>query len=67
LRLFVSQVNEPFEGEFEAANSRLNEGLKTCRSVVDNYKALLSADQGVPAQAADNDDGETPLNSSADG
>ena len=54
----MSQVNDPPEGEFEAANSRLNEGLKTCRSVVSNYKALLSSEQTALSPAA-KDAGET--------
>lgn len=40
----MSQVNDVADGEFEAANSRLNQGLKACRSVVDNYKSLLSSE-----------------------
>ena len=56
----MSQVNGPAEGEFEAANSRLNEGLKTCRSVLSNYKALLQSEQN-PSRSADNDAGETSM------
>ena len=53
----MSEVNEVADGEFEAANSRLNEGLKTCRSVVNNYKALLSSEQGLGSSARESDDG----------
>lgn len=50
----MSQVNDSPEREFEAVNSRLSEGLKTCRSVVSNYKALLSSEQSAtePAEKA---------------
>lgn len=50
----MSQVKDSPEPEFEAVNSQLNEGLKTCRSVVSNYKALLSSEQGAtePAENA---------------
>ena len=30
------------EATFEEVNSRLSEGLKTCRSVVSTYRTLLS-------------------------
>lgn len=55
----MSQVNDFPEREIEAVNSRLNEGLKTCRSVVSNYKALLSPKQHLPAKADNGDDEET--------
>ena len=45
----MPEVNDPENGEFETANSQLNKGLKTCRSVVKNYRALLSPDQGLAA------------------
>lgn len=40
------------EDDFERESSRLNEGLKTCRTVVDNYRAMIA---GEPPHA-DNDD-----------
>jgi len=42
IEAFVSE-NDAADGEFETANSELNKGLKTCRSVVSNYRALLSS------------------------
>jgi hypothetical protein len=39
----------PNETEFEQASSQLNQGLKSCRSVLDNYRAILADDH------ADND------------
>ena len=38
--------NDPREPDFEQANSQLNEGLKSCRAVVNNYRAMLIGDQG---------------------
>jgi hypothetical protein len=35
----------PREAEDEDASARLSDGLKTCRSVLAHYKALLTADQ----------------------
>ena len=43
------------ESDFERESSRLNEGLKSCRSVVDNYRAMITGEQ----QHADNDDSDT--------
>ena len=48
----MSDVNDAASGEFEAANSRLNQGLKSCRSVVDNYKSLLSSEENMLAETA---------------
>lgn len=56
----MSEVNDSKDGEFEAANSRLNQGLKTCRSVVSNYKALLSPEQNLFVRPGEKDAGETP-------
>lgn len=36
--------------------ARLNDGLKTCRSMVSNYKALLEADQKDSGSATDVDE-----------
>ena len=46
--------DDPRENEFERESSRLNEGLKTCRTVMDNYRAMIAGDQ----PRADNDDNE---------
>ena len=32
---------DPREREFEQESSRLNEGLKSCRAVMDNYRAMM--------------------------
>jgi hypothetical protein len=42
------------ENDFERESSRLNEGLKTCRAVMNNYRAMISGEQ----PEADNDDSE---------
>ena len=42
------------ENDFERESSRLNEGLKTCRAVMENYRAMIAGDQ----PQADNDDSE---------
>lgn len=56
----MPEVNDP-DPEFEAANSRLNQGLKSCRSVVNNYKALLSTDQNDLLLPHANDEREIDL------
>jgi hypothetical protein len=37
----VSGSEEPID-ELRANSDRLNEGLKTCRTVVENYRSLLT-------------------------
>jgi hypothetical protein len=44
--------DSPSENDFERESSRLNEGLKTCRSVIDNYRAMIAGEH----PHADNDD-----------
>ena len=36
--------SRPHDADIEQVNNGLSEGLKSCRSVVANYKALLLAD-----------------------
>jgi hypothetical protein len=44
----VSGISDPRDADFEEANSQLAAGLKSCRSVVENYRAMLSAEQDEP-------------------
>lgn len=44
----MSGINDPRDADFEEANSQLAAGLKSCRSVVENYRAMLSAEQDEP-------------------
>lgn len=37
--------NNAPESAFELESSRLNEGLKSCRTVVNNYRAMMLGDQ----------------------
>ncbi|HKH28158.1 MAG TPA: hypothetical protein VKA61_07450 [Sphingomicrobium sp.] len=48
----MSGIKDPRDADFEEANSQLVAGLKSCRSVVENYRAMLA-----PEQAAPNTDG----------
>ena len=45
-------MKDPRDADFEEANSQLVAGLKSCRSVVENYRAMLT-----PEQDARNADG----------
>ena len=38
-----------FEQDFEEESSRLAESLKNCRSVVNDYRAILSGDHALPS------------------
>ena len=39
----------PSDAELDELSAKLNEGLKTCRSMVENYRAMLSGNESVPA------------------
>ena len=41
-------MNNPRDADFEEANSQLVAGLKSCRSVVENYRAMLAPEQDAP-------------------
>ena len=45
----MSDVTSPEKPDFDEANSKLNEGLRSCRTLISSYRALLSRE-------ADNDD-----------
>ena len=47
-------MNDPRDADIEMdeANTRLVAGLKSCRSVVENYRAMLSGDQEDAADGA---------------
>jgi hypothetical protein len=47
----------PPEADFDQINSSLNDGLKTCRAMVANYRSLLASDLPHMKTAA-NDLGE---------
>jgi hypothetical protein len=49
----VSGSELPNEREIEDAHNRLAEGLKSCRSVVANYRAMIANDAGDDAQAVE--------------
>jgi hypothetical protein len=44
----VSVIKDPRDADFEEANSQLAAGLKSCRSVVENYRAMLAPEQDAP-------------------
>jgi hypothetical protein len=40
----MSAPTDPNDENFDSANAQLSDGLKSCRSVVSNYRALLTGD-----------------------
>jgi len=50
--------NDAPESDFERESSRLNEGLKSCRSVMDNYRAMMLGEQANdnPSERAEDSD-----------
>jgi hypothetical protein len=55
----LADANEPRDADFEQASSQLNQGLKSCRAVVDNYRAILGG------ETAANDDDRDAANNDA--
>jgi hypothetical protein len=52
----VQKVTSPTdrgEESFDAASSQLNEGLRTCRSVLSNYRSLIAGDGDLEQTQAD--------------
>lgn len=49
----MSDDELPHEGDFDQLNSSLNQGLKSCHSVIANYRALLSNDNEGADNGAD--------------
>ena len=52
-------MKDPRDADFEEANSQLVAGLKSCRSVVENYRAMLAPEQGEPSTDGGLDDAES--------
>lgn len=57
---------EPGDENFETASSQLDAGLRTCRTVLSNYRSLLAGDTGEGTSERNFSDGgdtaEDPLN-----
>lgn len=60
----MANSNEPRDADFEQASSQLNQGLRTCRAVVESYRAILTGEQ--PANDDDRDDEVSRYGSIAD-
>lgn len=53
----VSGNDDARQREADEAHSKLNEGLKSCRAVVSNYRALLDKKPRRPPKIRDGKDG----------
>ena len=40
----MSPEDNPVESDFDEASAQLSEGLKSCRSVVQNYRMMLNGE-----------------------
>jgi len=45
----MTNEQRPSDAELDELSAKLNDGLKTCRSMVENYRAMLIGEQNVPA------------------
>jgi hypothetical protein len=44
----MSNELRPHDAYVEEVSARLNEGLKTCRTMIDNYRAMLRGERRRP-------------------
>lgn len=49
----MTSSTDPREEDFQAASSQLSAGLRTCRTVLSNYRSLLIADGDSDAGGVD--------------
>jgi hypothetical protein len=61
----VSDDANPRDADIEEVNARLSDGLKACRSMVANYKALLKSDEDI-GDIPDEDIGDAPDDGESD-
>ena len=52
IELIVSGVDGSDDRDIEQTNSKLTDGLKSCRLIMNNYKVLLSPEHGAATDAA---------------
>lgn len=45
----MPKEQRPSDAELDELNTRLNQGLEMCRSVIENYRAMLGAEPHPPA------------------
>jgi hypothetical protein len=49
----VAGGDPPREADIDKTNAELDQGLRTCRSMLNDYRAALTGEQEVRAPAAD--------------
>jgi hypothetical protein len=49
LKKAMPNEQRPSDAELDELSARLNDGLKTCRAMIENYRAMLGGDQSVSA------------------
>lgn len=55
----MTGTDDPRDAELEKTTNKLSAGLKSCRVVVDSYRAMLSGDARLPAGKDDLPDNAT--------
>jgi hypothetical protein len=51
----VAGGDPPREADIDKTNAELDQGLRTCRSMLNDYRAALTGEQEVRAPAADDE------------
>jgi len=54
----LSPTDDRHDTEVEEVNSRLADGLKACRSIVSDYRAMITADRDADYFGADTAQGQ---------
>ena len=63
----MANEQRPSDAELDELSAKLNDGLKTCRSMVENYRAMLRGEQSPAANDPDPVwTGEVPPTASAE-
>jgi hypothetical protein len=55
----MSNEQRPSDAELDELSAKLNDGLKTCRSMVENYRAMLVGEQSASANDPEESDAES--------
>ena len=53
-------MKDPHDADFKEASSQLAAGIKSCRSVVENYRAMLSGETDEGQTVGPEDSGDAP-------
>ena len=62
----MASGDDPRDADYQQASSQLSDGLKTCRAVVENYRAMMTGEIALPANDIDGFDAGPELSPDKD-